>query len=104
MARGNELDKMSYAELAGMETRIARLKSEKQNAERAELRQKVIDTVKAAGFTMEELFGKGGRWQGRQSGPQISRSRTRVLDRSGRMPRWMTAATRRGKAKEDFLI
>ena len=34
MARGNELDKMSYAELAGMETRIARLsrKSRMPNA------------------------------------------------------------------------
>ncbi len=108
MARGNELDKMSYAELAGMETRIARLKSEKQNAERAELRQKVIDTVKAAGFTMEELFGKGGRGgKGGKVAPKYRDPKNpgNTWTGRGRMPRWMTAATKGGKAKkEDFLI
>jgi DNA-binding protein H-NS len=108
MARGNDLDKMSSAELAGMETTIARLKAAKQNAERAELRQKVIDTVKAAGFTMEELFGKGKRaGKGGKVAPKYRDPKNpgNSWTGRGRMPRWMVAATKGGKAKkEDFLI
>jgi DNA-binding protein H-NS len=108
MARGNDLDKMSYAELAGIEARIGRLKAEKQSAERADLRQKVIDTVKAAGFTMEELFGKGGRaGKGGKVAPKYRDPKNpgNTWTGRGRMPRWMVAATKGGKAKkEDFLI
>ena len=39
MARMNGLEKMSYAELVEAEGQIARLKAEKQSAERAEVRQ-----------------------------------------------------------------
>src|SRR5262245_8250743 len=64
MARSSELDKMSYAELGDMEAQIARLKIEKQNAERLELRQKLTDTAKQHGFDIHELFGKGRRGGG----------------------------------------
>ena len=51
MARtSNELDGMSYAELAKMEARIARLKIEKHDAERVELRERVIAMVEKEGF------------------------------------------------------
>ena len=51
MARAsNSLDNMSYAELAQMQARIDRLKIEKQNAERSELRQCVLAVVKDHGF------------------------------------------------------
>jgi hypothetical protein len=49
---------MSYSQLSQMETRIARLKIEKQNAERGELRQRILAMVKEAGFEMSDLFGK----------------------------------------------
>ena len=51
MARtGNSLDNMSYAELSQMQARIERLKIEKQNDERAELRERIIAMVKEHGF------------------------------------------------------
>ena len=58
MARSDGLDKMSYAELSDMELRIARLKTEKQDTERATLRQKVIDMVKQHGFDIRDLLGR----------------------------------------------
>jgi DNA-binding protein H-NS len=103
MARSKNIENMSFAELAAMQTRIERAKIEKQSSERVALKQKFIDMAKEAGFDLRDLFdgrrgkgkvavkyrdGAGNTWTGR-----------------GRMPRWLTAATKGGKAKkEDFLI
>ena len=103
MARSKNIENMSFAELAAMQARIERAKSEKQSSERTALKQKLADMAKQAGFDLRELFdgrkgkgkvavkyrdGAGNTWTGR-----------------GRMPRWMTAATKGGKAKkDDFLI
>jgi DNA-binding protein H-NS len=106
MARGsNNLDTMSFAELSRMETRIARLKIEKQNAERAELRERIIAMVKDHGFEISDLFGKGRKGKGsvavKYRDPQNPEN---TWSGRGRMPRWMVAATKGGKAKkEDFL-
>ena len=103
MARSKNIENMSFAELAAMQARIERAKVEKQSSERAALKEKLADMAKKAGFDLRELFdgrkgkgkvavkyrdGAGNTWTGR-----------------GRMPRWMTAAMKGGKAKkEDFLI
>jgi len=108
MARtsSNNLDAMSYAELAQMLTRIERLKIEKQNTERAELRQRILTMVKEAGFEVSDVFGKGRNGKGSVSvkyrDPQNPEN---TWTGRGRMPRWMAAATKGGKVKkEDFLI
>src|SRR5262249_26010441 len=106
MARtSNNIDGMSYAELAQMEARIARMKVEKQNAERAELRERILTLVKQHGFERSYYFGK--RRKGKVTvavkyrDPQNSEN---TWTGRGRMPRWMAAATKGGKAKnEDFL-
>ena len=107
MARASEVDKMSYAELAAMEKQIEKLKLEKQNTERLELRQKLIDEAKKNGFAIQELFGRGGR-RGKGTVAVKYRdphNRANTWTGRGRMPRWMTAATKGGKAKkDDFLI
>ena len=46
MARGNNLEKMSYAELAEMESDIARLKSSKQAEERTALKERLVAEAK----------------------------------------------------------
>jgi len=106
MARTNGLEKMSYAELSQMETQIERLKVEKQNAERNALRQRLIDMAKEHGFEIHELFGKGRKGKGTVA-PKYRdpKNPENTWTGRGRMPRWMTAATKGGKAKkEDYLI
>jgi DNA-binding protein H-NS len=106
MARASSnFDGMSYAELAQMETRIARMKVEKQNAERAELRERILTMVKEHGFEISDLFGKGRKGKGtvavKYRDPQNPEN---TWTGRGRMPRWMAAATKGGKVKkEDFL-
>ena len=63
MARNN-LDKMTYADLIGMEQQIARLKTEKEQAERAALKEKLTTIAKDAGFDIQELFGKARKGRG----------------------------------------
>jgi DNA-binding protein H-NS len=107
VARISDLEKLSVADLNKMEAQIARLKTEKQNAERAEVRQKAIDMAEAAGFDIQELFGKGsGRARGKVAVKyRDPKNPENTWTGRGRMPRWMAAATKGGKAKrEDFLI
>jgi DNA-binding protein H-NS len=106
MARSADVDKMSYAELADMERQIARLKIEKQNAERLELRQKLTDMAKEHGFDIHELFDKRRRGKGSVAAKYHDpKNRENTWTGRGRMPRWMAAATKGGRAKkEDFLI
>ena len=107
MARtSSSFETMSFAELSQMEARIGRLKIEKQNAERNELRQRVLAMVKEHGFEIGDLFGKGRKGQGVVAVKYRDRQNPEnTWTGRGRMPRWMVAATKGGKAKkEDFLV
>jgi DNA-binding protein H-NS len=108
MARSKNIENMSFAELAAMQTRIERAKVEKQSAERMALRQKLTDMAKEHGFDMRELFdgrmGKGKRGKVAVKYRDPSNAANTWTGR-GRMPLWLVAATKGGKAKrEDFLI
>jgi DNA-binding protein H-NS len=108
MARSKNIENMSYAELAAMQTRIERAKVEKQSAERMALRQKLTDMAKEHGFDVRELFdgrmGKGKRGKVAVKYRDPSNAANTWTGR-GRMPLWLVAATKGGKAKrEDFLI
>jgi DNA-binding protein H-NS len=102
----SSLEKMSYADLVQVEADVARLKIEKQNAERSTVRQKLIDTAKEHGFDINDLFGRTRKGKG--SVPPKYRdpkNPENTWTGRGRMPRWMAAATKGGRVKkEDFLI
>jgi DNA-binding protein H-NS len=105
MARTSNLDGMSFAELSRMQVRIERLKVEKQNAKRTELRERILAMVKENGFDISDIFGKARKGKGsvavKYRDPQNAEN---TWTGRGRMPRWMAAATKGGKAKkEDFL-
>jgi DNA-binding protein H-NS len=90
-----------------MQARIERAKVEKQGAERAAVKQKLMSIAKEAGFDIRDLFngsgkGKRGKVAVKYRDPKNAAN---TWTGRGRMPRWMTAATKGGKAKkEDFLI
>lgn len=104
MARSKNIENMSVAELAAMEVRIARAKIEKQGAERAALREKLTAMAKEAGFDIRELFNGHGGKRGEAAVKYRDQAGNTWAGR-GRMPRWLVAATKGGKAKkEDFLV
>jgi DNA-binding protein H-NS len=105
MARSKNIENMSFAELAAMQARIERAKIERQSTDRAELKQKMADMAKKHGFDLRDLFdGRRGKGKVAVKYRDPSNSANTWTGR-GRMPRWMTTATKGGKAKkEDFLI
>ena len=106
MARaGNSLDSMSFAELAQMQARIERLKVEKQDSERNELRQRIIGMAKEHGFEISDLFSNGRNGKGSVAVKyRDPHNPENTWTGRGRMPRWLVAATKGGKAKrEEFL-
>lgn len=106
MARMSNLEKMSFAELTRLQADIERLKGEKQNAERNAVRQKLIDTAKEHGFDIHDVLGKARKGKGSVAAKyRDPKNPENTWTGRGRMPRWMAAATKGGKAKkEDFLI
>src|SRR6476619_4669623 len=100
MARSKNIENMSFAELGAMEARIARAKIEKQGAERTALREKLTAMAKEAGFDIRELF------DGRRGSGKRGKVAVKYRDKAGntwtgrgRMPRWLTAATKGGKTQ-----
>ena len=67
MARSKGNKNMPFAELAAIQARIERAKAEWQDAERAAVRQKLIETAKEAGFDIQDLFGRGRKGNGKGS-------------------------------------
>jgi DNA-binding protein H-NS len=106
MARASDVEKLTYSELMEMETQIQRLKVEKQASERAAVRQELIDLAKRRGFDIGDLFGKGRKGKGTVAVKyRDPKNPANTWTGRGRMPRWMSAATKGGKAKkEDFLL
>jgi DNA-binding protein H-NS len=79
---------------------------EKRDAERAELRGKLTELAREHGFHIRELVGRG---KGRNGSVVVKyrdpQNPANTWTGRGRMPRWMAAAMKGGKAKkEDFLI
>jgi DNA-binding protein H-NS len=106
MAKLNGLDKMNYAELAELRVQVDRAMVEKQNSERAALRNKMAEMAKQHGLSIDELFGKGRKGKGSVA-PKYRdpKNPQNTWSGRGRMPRWLTAATKGGKSKkEDYLI
>jgi DNA-binding protein H-NS len=108
MARPKNLENMSFAELAQMQARIEQAKLEKHKVDRAIVREKIVAFAKQHGFTLDELFGtRKGNSKGKR-GKVAVKYRDRAGNTwtgRGRMPLWMVAALKGGKAKkEDFLI
>jgi DNA-binding protein H-NS len=103
MARPKKLENMSLAELSKMEAQIERLMAEKQSSERAAVREKIVSMAKEYGFDVRDLVGGKGK-RGKVAIKYRDNEGNTWTGR-GRMPRWMVAATKGGKAKrEDFLI
>jgi DNA-binding protein H-NS len=108
MAKPRNPENMSYAELNKFGAQVDRLMAAKRSASRAELRNKIAKLAKAGGIRLEDVMG--GRGRGRGKGSVAIKYRDpanpqNVWTGRGRMPRWMVAAMKGGKAKkEDFLI
>ena len=104
MAKINGLDKLSYGELAELRNRVDRMMVDKRNSARDDLRKNIAAMLKDHGLSIHDLFGKGhkGAVSVKYRDPKDPEN---TWTGRGRMPKWLTAATKGNKTKkEDFLI
>jgi DNA-binding protein H-NS len=106
MAKISGLEKMSYSQLADVRSQVDRTMIEKRNSERAGLRQKMADMAKEHGLSLDEVLGKGRKGKGTVAVKyRDPNNPANTWTGRGRMPRWLTGATKGGKVrKDDFLI
>ena len=108
MPRTKNPENMTHAELTELRNHIDHLMIERQNSEKAELREKMAEMAKDHGLSIEELFGKNGRRKGNGSVAvkyRDPKNPSNTWTGRGRMARWLVAALKGGRAKkEDFLI
>ena len=86
----------------------------------ATIRSKITKFAKAEGYTLEELFGMGGKRPAKAAtkpGPRAGKKLGKVAPKyrnpanpketwtgRGKHPRWMAALIAKGKKADDFLI
>ena len=107
MARARAPENMTYAELTQLRVRVDRLLVAKKNEARVELREKIANLVRSKGMTLEDvLVGNRGQRKGSVAVKyRDPKDPANTWTGRGRMPRWLVAATKGGKAKrEDFAI
>lgn len=104
--RDTQLAKMTLKELVNLQERVELAIADRQEEERAALKDKMEKMAEESGFNIGELFGTK---PAKKRAP-VAIKYMHPSDKSltwtgrGRMPRWLTKEVKAGKKKEKFLI
>ncbi len=101
-----DLEKLSLAELSKLEDELHAAKADRKAQERDAIKAKLAEQAIAAGFTIEELFGKRGKSRGKVAPKYRNpKNASETWTGRGRRPRWLESALRkRGVKLDDFAI
>ena len=101
-------ENMTYAELAKLRAKVDQLILNKRSEAKSGLREKMAKLAEAEGMSLDDVLDgrRSRRVKGKGSVPVKYRdSNGNTWTGRGRMPLWLVAATKGGKAKkEHFLI
>ncbi len=104
-----DLDKMSQQQLQEL---ISKAEKQKQKLHRnriGEVRKSLTAKAKAEGYTIEQLFGKGGKASKKTGTPVAPKYRNKAdpsqtWSGRGKRPRWLADAVAKGKKLTDYAI
>jgi len=105
------IQKLSYAELVELQSRVNGLIDQRRSEEQAKIREMAAELAAGAGFSLEEVVanGEAGK-RGTRKGVKVALKYRNPKDPSqtwtgrGRQPRWLVAELEKGKKREAFLI
>ena len=109
MAKIDGLDKLTYAELLDLRTRVDAAMLEAKATEKAAVKAKMEALAAASGFSFAELIG-GKRGKGAAKGSKVavkyrnSKDPSQTWTGRGRKPLWLVDALKKGQKIESFLI
>lgn len=104
-----DINNLNQKQLADLIVRATSRQEQIDKEKVVKLRQKVVDMVKAEGYTVEELFGTRGR-KTRRTGAKVPPKYRNPADPAqtwsgrGKRPNWFHAALKSGKKEKDLLI
>jgi DNA-binding protein H-NS len=107
MARRRTVAGRSRAELTARRRRTERLDAKKRKVALGRLRKEMVQLARSHGFSLDDLFGRGGKAKGNGSVAvkyRDSKNPGSTWTGRGRMPRWLVEAIKAGRNREDFLV
>jgi DNA-binding protein H-NS len=100
-----DINRMSLKELQELETKVQKAKSAVQDRTRTELRRRIEDIARQAGFKLGDLFsGRGGKGRTVPIKYANPDDPSQTWTGRGRMPRWLAAKTRAGERLDKFKV
>lgn len=107
----SKIDKLSYAELVELKSRIEDMIDERKADEKAKVRAKVAQLVAEAGFDLDEVVAmRRTTGQAKKKVAKVAPKYRNPNDASetwtgrGRKPNWLVAELDAGRDQEDFRI
>jgi DNA-binding protein H-NS len=103
-----DLKSLNYNQLGDLIEKAKARQQELVKEKASRLRDKINAMVKAEGFGLDEVLGRGGR--GKARGTKVKPKYRNPADPSqtwtgrGKRPRWFNAALSAGKKEKDLLI
>lgn len=103
-----DLKSLNHNQLSDLIARAKARQEELVKEKASKLREKINALVKAEGFGLDEVFGRGGARKGGRS--KVKPKYRNPADGSqtwsgrGKRPRWFSAALSAGKKEKDLLV
>ncbi len=104
-----DLKNLNHNQLSDLITKAQVRQDELQKNKVAKLREKVLNMIKAEGFTFEDVFGNRTGRKTRRTGKVPPKYRNpadpaQTWSGRGKRPRWFNDALKAGKKEKDLLI
>lgn len=106
-----ELENMSAAELKALAKKAEEMAEQKKDQERRDLRAEVVNKIRAAGYTVDEIFPGAAPVRATSGGKEKAPAKYRNPENSsqtwsgrGRKPKWIVEAEAAGRDITDFAI
>lgn len=104
MARIPNINDLTFAQLAELQQRVEAAMAERKAAEAREVKEQMAALAAKSGFTVGELFGRGGK---RVSGAikfKNPKNPAETWTGRGRKPNWLVAELKKGAKLESFAV
>jgi DNA-binding protein H-NS len=100
-----ELDKLSYAELVALKTKVENEIKSREHEEKARAKKQIVDLARAHGLSIEELLGKTGGVRKPVEAKYRHPQRPELTwTGRGRKPVWVQELLAAGKTLQDIAI
>lgn len=108
LENGMDLSKLSAQELEALSKEAAELAQKRKEDEKKALREELVEKIRAAGFTVDDIFPGSGPVKAVKTPASVKyrdpSNPENTWTGRGRKPGWLVEAEQAGRPLEDFAI